>query len=438
MPKRKSTARKASRPKRPYYRGKGAYRAPRSASYGVSVGRALGSALSLSPKTAALAPLASAALGKAGGWLGDKLGTYFGWGSYSVKNNSLVAEGNAPLAMHGKGATFRLTKREYIGDIYSSGTIGAFKSQTFQLNPGNAQLMPWTSGFASGFQKYRLLGAIFQYKSEVGDSTGQLNTALGVVAMASNYNAADQDFPNMQAMCNSQYSTSEKPSTSMVHIVECDPALQSQKSLYVTPGGVPRAGMSINECNWLKFAIASEGIPAANVRLGQLWITYDLEFIQTIDNGLQMNTRTDTFTNGTGITGTNPLGSTSNVQKAVNNSIGGRIVNGTTYAFPELLQQGTYLVTYYLNQTAGIWTAPTLTGTNCVLFNFSPGVPAIACPENGEGAIQFASVTYGFRVTGQNATISFSGTAMGAGAIGIIFVVTALDGDVLAAGMSAQ
>lgn len=73
----------------------------------------------------------------------------FGMGDYTVagkmpEENSLFKNGN--FSFDKKSFTF--SNREYIGDVISSPTAGAFAYTTYALNPGIGGSFPWLSNIA--------------------------------------------------------------------------------------------------------------------------------------------------------------------------------------------------------------------------------------------------------------------------------------------------
>ncbi|QMW68666.1 capsid protein [Crucivirus-122] len=416
------------------YTGRGAYRmrkpAPKSRAVGEAAGAALGGMVKYIPGGAPFAAPAAILASKLGGYLGNKIGSYMGFGEYTVKNNSLVIpEGNSPGQMHSDGKRTRICHREYITDIISSGTTGQFRLQSFQMQPGNNLIFPWLSSVALSFQKYKVHGAIVEFKSGSGDAINGTNTALGEVIISSNYNCADSNFVNRMQMENTQYCSSAKPSVSFVHIIECDPSLQAQETLYVSPSLVPQAGLGINDINFVNVQVATVGVQGTNVNLGSLYITYDIELIQPLQDYIDKYPKSDWFapTLAT-VSAANPCG-TSNVPDN-RNSLGGTL-SGATYIFPPLLQEGLFKFQWYAIGTAAVFTAPGVTLTNCVIRATMGGdvVGALAFPQNGANATNVCLI-YVIEVTGQNASFVInSGGTIPTAVTGAALMVDQVDRD---------
>lgn len=250
-------------------------------------------------------------VGKAGRWVGGALGRYFagsggeklggaiggllhypaklfGSGDYEISPskplsyNTLVNSTQIPDFISYKNDFIRIKHHEYIGDIYTSATIGAFDIQSFPLNPGLSATFPYLGELTGGmFQQYRLNGVLFSYCSRSSDALNSTNTALGSVILATEYDSLDAEFVNRQEMENSQYSVSCKPSQNCVHGIECARNQTSVSELYMRSGAVPSGG-DIRLYDHARFSIATQGFQAASINIGSLYITYDISFLKPI------------------------------------------------------------------------------------------------------------------------------------------------------------
>lgn len=316
-------------------RGRGAYKAPKSAEVGRKIAEAVAGVTPLAP--------ISGLLGKAGGWIGDKIGTVFGLGAYSVMRNSLlVPEGMDPPNMHESSGDTIITHREYIRDIVSSATPGQFQLESFDINPGLISTFPWLSGIASAYEEYEMLGLIFEFKTLSSDALNSTNTALGYVAMATNYNAASDAFLNKQSMLNTQYSNDTKPSCSALHPIECDPHKTPQYQLYVRGAAVP-AGQDQKTYDLGKFQIATGGMQAASVLVGELWATYQVRLRKPLFGPqLGVNLLSDHYYN-TGVSASAEFGTAMTLRSG--SSIRGDLT-ATTYTFPDWISSGNFFILY--------------------------------------------------------------------------------------------
>jgi len=247
---------------------------------GSGLGGALGSAFG---------PVGTAAGTVLGGIGGSMLSKILGHGDYAVSNAPVVKENtlltnaaNIPQFGTGKvAANFR--HREFLGDVYSSSTAGAFKIDSYPINPGLDTTFPWLSGVVGAkFQQYRINGMTFEFRSMSSDALNSTNTALGSVIMSTDYDSADTVFQSKQEMENTEYGVSCKPSINMMHGIECARFQTPVSELYIRAFDVP-AGKDIRLYDLGRFSIASVGCQGTNVNLGELWVTYDIDAFKAIE-----------------------------------------------------------------------------------------------------------------------------------------------------------
>jgi hypothetical protein len=176
--------------------------------------------------------------------------------------------------MHSEKHCVKVTHREYLGDIYS--TTSSFVTEQFDINPGLDTSFPWLSGIASRFTGYRMKGAVVQFVSEGSEYTN--SAGLGYVALAAQYNADDPAFTNKKDMLNSLFSNAAKPSKSIPMWIECKPQAIVLDSHFVRSGTLP-AEKDLNLYDLCRVSIAAGGNTVSDVIVGELWITYDVEFV---------------------------------------------------------------------------------------------------------------------------------------------------------------
>nr|QKV51183.1 putative capsid protein [Crucivirus sp.] len=265
-------------------------RAPKQRSQAGSAFRAGGSTLG--------GILGSAIGGPGGGAIGSMVGRgagamiskLFGHGDYAVSNvdqlkkNNLVLSNSAQIPQFGTGkVACKFVHREFLGDVYSSATAGAFKIDSYAINPGLDETFPWLSGVVGAkFQQYRINGMTFEFRSMSSDALNSTNTALGSVVMSTDYDSADNVFASKQEMENTEYGVSCKPSANMLHGIECARFQTPVSELYIRAFGVP-SGKDIRLYDLGRFSIASVGCQGTNVNLGELWVTYDIDAFKAIE-----------------------------------------------------------------------------------------------------------------------------------------------------------
>lgn len=281
-------------------------------------------------------------------------------GDYEVKHNSLTSSG-VPTMHAGKNSV-RIKHKEFLTDI--TGSTG-FENRLYTINPGSSETFPWLSNIACMFQSYKIHGMCFVFNSTSADALNSVNTALGTVIMATQYNVALPAFVNKPEMEQYEFTCTTKPSQSLTHCIECDPSLQVMPHLFTRTGVLP-SGQDYQFYDWGEFQLATVGMQAA-ATIGELWVTYDIEFFKPrIAAGGAWPGDFMRVTNGTP-SNAFPLG-TLLVAPTGNLPV---TVNGTTITFDSSISAGRYRITVVWQGTVNAaFTAPSRTLSNCTLSNY--------------------------------------------------------------------
>ena len=277
---------------------------------------------------------------------GKGVAKILGFGDYHIVSNLLVkltGDGNLipKFSKVGNNGT-RIVEREFLGDIVSSATPGTFFNRDYPLQPTNNRTFPWLSRLAALYDQWEPNGIMFEFVSTSSDFNGSAQ-GLGSIIMATDYDPTDPLFPDKRTMDNSDYASSSKPSNSQLHGIECDPAQRPTKLLFTqsiddaTPGPLNCLG---------NFQVASSGVSAASVTLGELWISYDITFYKK-----QLTTVIDPWI---GLTGSYTTGGSFAASATINANTRGLwkitphpIYNATMIVEPPPNLIGTYLVNVY-------------------------------------------------------------------------------------------
>jgi hypothetical protein len=220
------------------------------------------------------------ALGGAPGRLvGDALSKISGYGSYTVNHNTLQKstlyndEGVPSFTSIGHGN--RIRHREFITDVRAPANPNDFVVNGLRISPENPSLFPWFSKLASRYQKYKVHGMVFYYRST---STDYQNS--GTVAIAVNYNATEGVYTNSESMLNAMFAVSSKPSLSFAAPVECDPTSSPDGGYYVRHQSniTGTTDLRMSTVGILNLATYGLTVDPGTV-LGQLWCTYDIELL---------------------------------------------------------------------------------------------------------------------------------------------------------------
>lgn len=229
----------------------------------------------------------------AGKGLGAGLAAVTGYGNYSVRSNSLskVSTSVDMIPQFVKNDhSIRVTHREFIKDLVVPNDPSVFSLESFLINPANKTLFPWLAAMAKQYSQYKIHGMVFAYKTMSSDITA--GGALGTVIMATNYNAIDRAYSSKIEMENSEFAVSTKPSMSLVHAIECDPKYSGLDVLYVRDPSYETTDTNDRRFyDYGRFQLATTGLPGnTGTTMGELWVSYDIEFMKPILGGNELPT----------------------------------------------------------------------------------------------------------------------------------------------------
>jgi hypothetical protein len=216
-------------------------------------------------------------------------GAIKGSGAYSIMGRRSSTLGAPVPMMHAVGddqGSIRVKHREYLGLVDSSLD---FTSRKFRMNPGNDNTFPWLSDIARKFQEYRFMGCMFNFVSTSATAlaTGN-NLSMGQVVFTSEYNVYATAPSSLIDALNTQFSTSNRPSASFMHPVECNPHKTSTPILYVDGRIIPQPGQDQRLYDLCATYLCVEGVPSLSTGgaqpIGQLWITYDVLLSKPVQN----------------------------------------------------------------------------------------------------------------------------------------------------------
>jgi len=306
------------------------------------------------------APGIGAAIGKGGAAL--LANSIFGKGDYKIKRNSIVSGGGGVPIFRNGGRTIVISRREYIGDLISS--VG-FSSRTITINPGLSEFSNWLSGIAPSFEQYVLHGMLVEFVPTCGDAISSTNNAMGVVALATQYNVARDPFGDLIEMENTMYSNAGKPSERILHPIECEPSESTESVKYVRTGGL-KANEDARFYDWGRVTIATAGMQAAGINIGQIWVTWEIELLKPISIPGGFGQPKWAHYNATSYTNNGPFdGSPVKTSGNMDLTFTTTGAGVDTVNFPTNITSGIYLVVMLHRgaSTAGITT--TVTPTNC-------------------------------------------------------------------------
>jgi len=258
-----------------------------------------------------------------------------GRGSYNEIENGMMAP-LPPTFRTSKNSNYvEIEHREYIGDVYSSGTAGALSVSSFYINPSDTLTFPWLSQIAAvSFQQYELCGCIFQFKSFSSDALNSTNTALGCVVAAVNYDALDA-VPNTRAdLENTDWAQAYKPSQSFEIPVECARNETFARGLlYTRQSENIASGQDRRMYDLGRLDIASLGMQGTSVNLGSLYVVYKVKLYKTVMLAPLVLAGLYHIWNNTSIAASTPLGVVAN-DTTIRNNIGWVHTSATVMTLP--------------------------------------------------------------------------------------------------------
>jgi len=287
---------------------------------------------------------------------------------------------------------------EYLGDILST---TQFRNEAYLINPGNRKMFPWLATIASKFEQWEPRGIIFEYRTTSVDSLNSLNTALGSIIMATDYNAGSAKFTSKSQMENTEYMSSGKPSCSFLHPIECSPRENGKRIFFVNTsslGSLPD-NTSLLDYYLGKFQIATNANPQDGNTLGELYVHYEVAFYKPVlDATVEVIPRA--MYAFTGCTAAHPFGVIGTQQRLGTDTIGVRFEAGDPGPGDAITINNPLPDTFYMCVIQWRGTAASASGT------FGPTVVGI----NGDGISTLAAFVLGsgnecFPTAADNTTI---------------------------------
>lgn len=346
-----------------------------------------------------------------------------GGGDYNVGVNSLMGAGGAvdslPQFKAAKDGV-RLCHREYVMDINSSSN-GAFSISTISVQPGSSEFAPWLSQIAPQFQRYKILGAIFEYKAQSCDVSSGTSTSMGTVVMSTNLNVLASQPANAQQMYQMDYTSSCKPSDSCMHPLECSHGEQQVPILDVRIGSTGSySNADLRLYDFANFNIATVGTPQTAVqKLGELWITYDVQLLSPI-----LGTASDVadhYSIGTTQAGSSPLG-TAAIAPSSTSDLGSSI-SGQVLTIPASYT-GVFLTIFTANgSSTAACVGPLYTSSSSITGAPSLFAGAHHLVNASASTSQFVAVSFWTAVGGGTITFGVAGTLPSSATGGDLFVI---------------
>lgn len=215
----------------------------------------------------------------------DAFAKLTGFGDYTVSQNSIIGQPNVetPRAVFGHGSE-RIKDSEFVQFLTFSGKTDFLQVENFLVNPMNSKLFPKLSKKAALFQQYFLHGAVFRLESTCSDSVTLTNNqmAIPVFMVVSNYDVNAPRPTSSKVALNQFFASSARCNKDLMHPIECDPALQPMKCLYLWDKTTATKDQNLyNSCNTYIFSEGGvQNSPVTAFQTYKLFIDYDVELIK--------------------------------------------------------------------------------------------------------------------------------------------------------------
>lgn len=337
--------------------------------------------------------------------LASRISRIIGSGDYTIGGsptvNSIMKGGIPVTARFGERLT-RFRHREFIGDLQTGPILGTFAIQQYVCNPASSATFPYLATLANLFEQYRFHGLVFEFVSTC--SPYAANNAMGSVILSSQLNVGAPIPVSKTQLENCEDAISARMDQNMLYGIEC--ATQANNWYYVRHTGTNPSGNAqlANLLDLCDFNVATAGgtIPAGTV-VGELWVTYDIEFTGP---RLPDNRYAYMYYYGTSPTYTTPFG-TSGALKATG-ALFGSSVSSTVMTLTGLIPGD--MILYTVN-----WVGTTASTVSMTYTNIVTGlIPANILSDKNSGATSYnisggadttVTVTFYYSVTAANPTI---------------------------------
>jgi hypothetical protein len=266
---------------------------------------------------------------------------------------------------------------------------------------------------------------VFEYVSTSADALASANTALGSILMASEYDSNRSLWATKQEMESSEFSCSGRPSVSLIHPIECDPAQSPFMVHYVSDGNNSGTDDKRME-DWCYTNITVINTQMASV-VGELWVTYDVELLKPVlpIGGPELGLST-LYKATTGITNAVPFGTSPTIY--------GQPITitdtGTVLNFSPTLSDGAFIVTMIWFGTAAGVVQGTQTLANAISLGTDNSIfssVATSVPADSVSSSRYV-IIIPLQITGPLATITLAGMTLPSSAQEIQVVISPIGG----------
>jgi hypothetical protein len=198
--------------------------------------------------------------------------------STSNKKKNQVPASSVPT-WSGQSKSLRIHQVERIANVEAnSTTAGAFKADTYVMNPADSKTFPWLSSIAKLFDKYKFHKLRFFFINNSPTSIA------GNVTMAVDFDTLDSTPANGTQMSNlAKFSTFAPWKQEDLSIPVNRPGTNTWLYTLDNQGTMPNS-TDLKTYNLGNFLISSEGISTTGYLVGYLCVEYDVELLDKNPN----------------------------------------------------------------------------------------------------------------------------------------------------------
>lgn len=210
----------------------------------------------------------------------DAIKSVIGNGDYvlpgaPVEQNSLYSAASmVPQFANSKNHANLIQHREPLGVIRSS---SAFQRTSITFNPG-LSVFPWISEIAGAWQRYKVHGAIVEWIPAV---TPLSTNAGGRVSLSTRYDLSTGAPQSLQQSEVAFGAIAGRPMDQMAMPIECKPSQMAVTALNVRFGDLP-VGANAQFFDHCIIDVINQGQTDGSSDIGELWISYEIEFMMPI------------------------------------------------------------------------------------------------------------------------------------------------------------
>lgn len=179
----------------------------------------------------------------------------------------------------GQSKSLRIHQMERIANVVAnSTTAGAFKADTYVMNPADSKTFPWLSSIAKLFDKYKFHKLRFFFINNSPTSIA------GNVTMAVDFDTLDASPANGTQMSNlAKFSTFAPWKQEELTVPVNRPGNNTWLYTLDNQGTIPNPA-DLKTYNLGNFLISSEGISTTSYLVGYLCVEYDVELLDKNPN----------------------------------------------------------------------------------------------------------------------------------------------------------